>query len=38
VVNEVAIERERETYRARTYKGGRVEDLQALAASDFAPK
>jgi hypothetical protein len=38
VVNEFAIERERETYRARTYKGGRVEDLQALAASGFRAK
>jgi N6-adenosine-specific RNA methylase IME4 len=33
VVNAVAIEQEREAYRARTYTGGTVEDLEALARS-----
>jgi hypothetical protein len=35
VVNAVATEQERERYRERTYQGGRVEDLVALAASGF---
>jgi N6-adenosine-specific RNA methylase IME4 len=35
VVNAVKIEQERETYRARTYEGGKVEDLEALAAGGF---
>jgi hypothetical protein len=32
VVNAVAIEQEREAYRARTYQGGTVADLEAFLA------
>jgi N6-adenosine-specific RNA methylase IME4 len=35
VVNAVTIEQELETYRARTYEGGRVEHLEALAVSGY---
>jgi N6-adenosine-specific RNA methylase IME4 len=35
VVREVEIEHEREGYRARTYQGGTVADLEALIASGF---
>jgi N6-adenosine-specific RNA methylase IME4 len=34
VINEVAISNERTAYRARTYQGGTVADLQALIASN----
>ena len=35
VVNEVRIEQERQRYRERTYEGGTVDDLSALAASGY---
>ncbi len=35
VVNAVALEQEREAYRARTYTGGTIDDLVALAASGY---
>jgi N6-adenosine-specific RNA methylase IME4 len=35
VVNEVQFERERQRYRERTYQGGTVDDLSALAASGY---
>jgi N6-adenosine-specific RNA methylase IME4 len=35
VVNAVTMEQKRQIYRARTYQGGKVEDLEALTASGF---
>jgi N6-adenosine-specific RNA methylase IME4 len=34
-VREVELEQEREVYRARTYQGGAISDLQALSASGY---